>query len=56
MISYRRETFSKSQCTINIIAPIDFKDQLKAIACDRPGKLNNLCSGTKQTAFALEIF
>lgn len=56
MVSYRTTTFSKSQCAINITATIDFKDQLKAIACNRPGKQNNLCSGTMQTAFTLEIF
>lgn len=56
LVSYRTETFSKSHCAINIITPIDFKDWLKAIGCDRPGKENDLCSGTKQTEFALEIF
>lgn len=56
LVSYRTETFSKSHCAINIITPIDFKDWLKAIACDRPGKANDLHSGTKQTEFALEIF
>lgn len=56
LVSYRTETFSKSHCAINISTPIDFKDWLKAIACDTPGKANDVCSGTKQTEFALEIF